>query len=174
MNVISAKFEAYHGGALGGHVSSSTHMAAAGSSSQPIELGDSPDPPAPPSKRARRESTKASSERSLTMSEMARRIPEGDDRDRAKFMLQRITAAGARHAQQEFAPGTRGRRNLQCVNRSTRKIWGEFWDESQASSGKWAEELKARAAARRSASRGLYHAPRGAPLWRPTRKVPQR
>ena len=68
-------------------------MAAAGSSSQPIELGDSPDPPAPPAKRACRESTKASSEKSLTMSEMARRIPEGSDRDRTRFMLQRITAA---------------------------------------------------------------------------------
>ena len=71
-------------------------MAAAGSSTQPIELGDSPvapDPPAPPSKRVCRESTKAASERSLTMSEMARRIPEGGDRDRARLMLQRITAA---------------------------------------------------------------------------------
>ena len=69
-------------------------MAAAGSSSsQPIAVGDSPDPPVQPSKRACRESTKLSSERSLTMSEMARRIPEGDDRDRAKIMLQRITAA---------------------------------------------------------------------------------
>ena len=68
-------------------------MAAAGSSSQPIELGDSPDPPVPPPKRSRRESTKASTERSLTMSEMARRIPEGEDRDRAKFVLQRTTAA---------------------------------------------------------------------------------
>ncbi len=56
--------------------------------SQGIELGEGDERP---SKRPCRDRVESSSDRSHTLSEMSRLIPEDEHRERAKFMLQRIS-----------------------------------------------------------------------------------